>query len=156
MICVIQRVASAAVAVGDQIIAAIDRGLLVFVAVVPEDDEQDVAYVADRLRHLRVFADREGRTNLSVGDVAGGLLLVSQFTLAADTRRGRRPSFSGAAPPQEARRRFGELVAELESADLTVQTGEFGATMQVRLVNDGPMTLIVDSARRRVGSAGGR
>jgi D-tyrosyl-tRNA(Tyr) deacylase len=139
----------------DRVIGAIDRGLLVFVAVVPEDDDGDVTYVAERLRCLRVFSDPEGRMNLSVEDVGGALLLVSQFTLAADTRRGRRPSFSGAAAPQEARRRLRELVNELEKRGVEVQTGKFGASMRVQSINDGPVTLIVDSSRATRGAGNG-
>jgi D-tyrosyl-tRNA(Tyr) deacylase len=153
MICVLQRVSSARVRVGERTTGAISQGLLALVAVVPDDGQADVRWIADRLRHLRVFADEEGRMNLSVSDVGGSLLLVSQFTLAADTRRGRRPSFTGAAPPEQGERMFAALVEELRDAPVPVQTGEFGATMQVELVNDGPVTLIVDSARRRSGGA---
>ena len=145
MICVLQRVDAAAVRVDDEIVGAIDRGLLALIAVVSGDGDEDVAWMADRLTKLRVFADEEGRMNLSVEDIGGALLLVSQFTLAADTRRGRRPSFSGAAPPDAARQRFEELVGRLRQATVPVETGRFGAAMRIELVNDGPVTLILDS-----------
>jgi D-tyrosyl-tRNA(Tyr) deacylase len=151
MICVLQRVSRASVRVGERTAGAIDRGLLGLVAVVPEDDDDDVSWLAERLVNLRIFADPAGRMNLSVRDVGGALLLVSQFTLVADARRGRRPSFSGAASPANGKRRFDALVATLRAGEVPVQTGEFGAAMAVELVNDGPVTLILDSARRRAG-----
>jgi D-tyrosyl-tRNA(Tyr) deacylase len=151
MICVLQRVSRASVRVGERTAGAIDRGLLALVAVVPEDDDDDVSWLAERLVNLRIFADPAGRMNLSVRDVGGALLLVSQFTLVADARRGRRPSFSGAASPANGKRRFDALVATLRAGEVPVQTGEFGAAMAVELVNDGPVTLILDSARRRAG-----
>lgn len=149
MICVLQRVSAAAVRVGEKTVGSIERGLLALVAVLPGDDETDVAFIADRLSNLRIFPDGEGRMNLSVQDVDGALLLVSQFTLAADSRRGRRPSFSGAASPEHGERIFDDLVALLEKSQVTVQTGVFGAHMEVELVNDGPVTLIVDSRDSR-------
>ncbi len=145
MICVVQRVSSAAVDVSGETVAAIEGGLLVLIAVVAGDGEADLAYVADKLRHLRIFADEAGRMNLSVADVEGDILLVSQFTLAADTRRGRRPSFSRAADSDLARRAIDGLAAELRRNDLRVETGTFGAHMQVRSSNDGPVTVIIDS-----------
>jgi D-tyrosyl-tRNA(Tyr) deacylase len=149
MICVVQRVSSGSVRVGEGTVGAIGEGVLALIGVVPEDDDADVAYIAERLSTLRIFADAEGRMNLSVQDVGGALLLVPQFTLAADTRRGRRPSFSGAAPPAQGQRLFDALVAMLKDGPVPVQTGEFGASMEVHLVNDGPVTLILDSAHRR-------
>lgn len=155
MICVVQRVSSASVRVEGSTVGAIRAGLLALVGVVPEDDGADVGYIAERLSTLRIFADADGRMNLSVQDVGGALLLVSQFTLAADTRRGRRPSFSGAAPPEQGKRLFDALVVLLEGGPVPVRTGEFGATMEVELVNDGPVTLILDSAHRREPGQGG-
>jgi len=151
VISVVQRVRSAEVRVDGRTVGSIEHGLLALVAVVSDDEPDDVAYIADRLGHLRIFADSEGRMNLSVQDVGGSLLLVSQFTLAADTRKGRRPSFDGAAAPDEARRLFEELLAVLSAGPVPVQTGEFAADMQITLVNDGPVTLIVDSRKRRAG-----
>jgi D-tyrosyl-tRNA(Tyr) deacylase len=158
MICVVQRVSSASVRVEGSTIGAIGVGLLALVGVVPEDDDADVAYIAERLSTLRIFADgadAEGRMNLSVQDADGALLLVPQFTLAADTRRGRRPSFSGAAPPEQGKRLFDALVAYLEGGPVPVRTGEFGAIMEVDLVNDGPVTFILDSAHPRRPGRGG-
>ena len=149
MICVVQRVSSASVRVEGSTIGAIGVGLLALVGVVPEDDDADVAYVAERLSTLRVFADADGRMNLSVQDAGGALLLVPQFTLAADTRRGRRPSFSGAASSEQGKRLFDALVVCLEGGPVPVRTGEFGAIMAVDLVNDGPATFILDSAHPR-------
>lgn len=149
MISVVQRVSRASVMVGERATGEIGNGLLALVAVVSGDDEKDVHYTADRLQHLRIFPDEEGKMNLSVEDVGGDLLLVSQFTLAADTTGGRRPSFSRAAPPEEARRLFDSLVDRLERVPLSVQTGEFAATMRVNLVNNGPVTLILDSRDKR-------
>jgi len=147
VICVLQRVSSAAVSVGERAVGSIERGLLGLVAVLPDDDETDVAYIGDRLSNLRIFADHEGRMNLSVEDVDGAILLVSQFTLAADTRRGRRPSFSAAASPEHGKRLFDGLVALIEAGPVGVQTGEFGAHMSVAMINDGPVTLILDSRK---------
>ena len=158
MICVVQRVSSACVRVEGSTVGAIRAGLLALIGVVPEDDGADVAYIAERLSALRIFSDADdadGRMNLSVEDVGGALLLVPQFTLAADTRRGRRPSFSRAAPPGQAKRLFEGLVVMLEKGSVPVCTGEFGAAMEVELVNDGPVTLILDSAPpRRCGRGG--
>ncbi len=149
MICVVQRVRSAAVEVEGVTVGEIGVGLLALVAVVEGDDVGDAAHVAERLRHLRIFADEEGRMNLSVEDVAGSVLLVSQFTLAGDVRRGRRPSFSDAADPELARRYLELMANDIESNGVPVRSGEFGAHMAVTLVNDGPVTLIIDSARKR-------
>jgi len=149
-------VSSASVRVGERVVGAIDRGLLALVGVVPGDGDEEVDWLADRLATLRVFADGEGRMNLSVQDVGGALLLVSQFTLAADTRRGRRPSFTGAAPAEHGERLFDALVARLSEGPVPVQSGEFGAHMRVELVNDGPVTLILDSQQRRTGGEAGR
>jgi D-tyrosyl-tRNA(Tyr) deacylase len=148
---VVQRVASAAVTVGDRSVARIDRGLVVFVAVERGDGPSDVHYIAGKVRDLRVFedpADTSRHFDRSVQEVGGRVLVVSQFTLAADCRKGRRPSFDGAAAPSTARPLCEDVVRELESSGLTVATGEFQATMQVSLVNDGPVTLLLDSRRR--------
>ena len=148
---VVQRVLRAAVNVGDRTVGEIDRGLLVFVGVEQGDGPADVQYVAGKIRELRVFedpADSSRHVNLSVQDVGGAVLVVSQFTLAGDCRKGRRPSFDQAAPPQVARPLYEEVVRELRSSGVTAATGEFQATMQVSLVNDGPVTLLLDSRRR--------
>jgi D-aminoacyl-tRNA deacylase len=147
---VVQRVSSASVTVANRVVGRIDRGLLVFVGVEKGDGPADVQYIAGKIRDLRVFEDpaEESRhLNRSVQDVGGAVLVVSQFTLNADCRKGRRPSFDNAAAPQLARPLFEDVVRELQSYGLDVSTGEFQATMQISLVNDGPVTLLLDSRR---------
>ncbi|MCB1554257.1 MAG: D-tyrosyl-tRNA(Tyr) deacylase [Xanthomonadales bacterium] len=140
MIALIQRVARAHVEVAGETVGAIDRGLLALAAVQPGDDEGAVQRMADKLTRYRVFADEHGKMNRSLADTGGSLLLVSQFTLAADTRAGLRPSFSSAAPPEQAERLFAALVTACRDRLSRVETGRFGADMQVSLVNDGPVT----------------
>jgi D-tyrosyl-tRNA(Tyr) deacylase len=140
MIGLLQRVSSASVSVGGTTVGAIGRGILVLVGVERTDGDQQAERLAQRLLGYRVFADAAGKMNLSVTDVGGGVLLVPQFTLAADTARGLRASFSGAADPAEARRLFDWLVESVRSRYASVATGVFGADMQVALVNDGPVT----------------
>ncbi len=140
MIALIQRVTQAEVRVRTEITGAIHRGVLAFIGVQREDTESDADRLLERLLTYRIFADARGRMNLDVRAVDGGLLLVSQFTLAADTRSGTRPGFSTAAPPERARELFDYLVAQARMAHTPVGTGEFGADMQVSLVNDGPVT----------------
>lgn len=147
---VLQRVREARVTVGDRVTGAIGHGLLVLLGVERGDGPQDVTYIVGKIRDLRVFErdDDDGtrrRMDLSVADVGGGVLVVSQFTLAADCRRGRRPSFDRAAPPDVARPLYEAVVSALAGGGLTVATGEFQADMQVALVNDGPVTLLLDS-----------
>jgi D-tyrosyl-tRNA(Tyr) deacylase len=145
---VVQRVARASVAVGDRIVARIDRGLLVFVGVEQGDGTADARYIASKIRDLRIFEDAgddSRHLNRSVQDAGGAVLVVSQFTLAADCRKGRRPSFDNAAPPAIARPLYEEVVCALRTDGLKVGTGEFQATMQVTLVNDGPVTILLDS-----------
>lgn len=140
MIALIQRVTEAAVHVDGERIGAIGPGLLALVAVEPGDDEARIGRMAERLLAYRVFGDEAGRMNRSLAEVGGGLLLVSQFTLAADTRSGLRPSFTSAASPEEGRRGFDRLVELCRSRHPVVETGRFGAHMKVSLVNDGPVT----------------
>jgi len=141
-------VASAQVRVGDRTIAAIGRGLLVLAGVARDDTPGDAAYVAAKILDMRVFEGEAGRPmDRSVRDMGGAILVVSQFTICGDLRRGRRPSFDLAAPPDAARPRYEDLVRELRAAEVPVATGEFQAMMQVDLVNDGPVTLLVDSRR---------
>ncbi|MDQ7915416.1 D-aminoacyl-tRNA deacylase [Pseudomonas sp. 102515] len=139
----LQRVIRASVEVEGETVGAIGPGLLVFVGIEPGDDEAACGRMLKRLLEYRVFADGEQRMNLSLQDVGGGLLLVSQFTLAADTRSGRRPSFSTAAPPAQGERLFGHLVSLARDLQPEVRTGRFGADMQVSLVNDGPVTFLL-------------
>jgi D-tyrosyl-tRNA(Tyr) deacylase len=150
---VVQRVTRAEAVVGDRTTGAIGHGLLVFVGVERADGPPDVAYIAAKVRDLRVFdddGDETGRRrmNRSVVDVGGSVLVVSQFTLSGDVRRGRRPSFDEAAPPEEARALYDEVVRQLRAWGVRVETGEFQAMMKVRLVNDGPVTILLDSRRR--------
>ena len=140
MIALIQRVTQASVRVEDHIVGAIGPGLLALVAVQPGDGEAQVERMRERLLGYRVFADEAGKMNRSLADTGGGLLLVSQFTLAADTRKGMRPSFTSAATPEEGRHWFDHLVAACRAQHGTVETGQFGAHMVVSLVNDGPVT----------------
>lgn len=140
MIALLQCVTSASVSVDGETIGAIDAGLMVLVAVEPRDGEVQAARICERLLGYRVFADVNGKMNRSVRDIGGGLLLVPQFTLAADTHKGMRPSFDTAAPPAEARRWFDRLAQLARAAHPRVATGRFGAHMQVALVNDGPST----------------
>jgi D-tyrosyl-tRNA(Tyr) deacylase len=145
---VVQRVLSARVRVDDRTTGAIERGLLVFVGIEKGDGPADLAYVAGKIRDLRIFEDSGGKMNLSVGDVSGGVLVVSQFTLCGDCRRGRRPSFDDAEAPAVASTVYQRFVDALRQMNLTVETGEFQAHMAVDLVNDGPVTLLLDSRRR--------
>ena len=141
MIALVQRVRQARVEVAGEVVGAIDQGLLVFVCAEPDDDAAGAARLVAKLLKLRIFSDNAGKMNRSVQDVAGGLLIVSQFTLAADTRGGNRPSFTGAAPPELGRRLYEEVVARARAAHPLVAAGEFGADMHVHLVNDGPVTI---------------
>ena len=144
MIALIQRVTEASVRVDGELVGAIGPGLLALVAVEPGDDEPRIARMAERLLGYRVFADEAGRMNRSLADTGGGLLLVSQFTLAADTRSGMRPSFTTAAPPAEAEQGFNRLVDICRQKHAgRVETGRFGAHMVVSLVNDGPVTFLL-------------
>jgi D-tyrosyl-tRNA(Tyr) deacylase len=144
MLALIQRVTDARVTVDGETVGAIGPGLLALIGVEPGDGPEQVARLGDRLLRYRVFQDAGGKMNLSLTDTGGGLLLVSQFTLAADTRSGLRPSFSTAAPPAEAEKTFDELVAYCrEKHANAVETGRFGANMQVALVNDGPVTFLL-------------
>jgi D-tyrosyl-tRNA(Tyr) deacylase len=146
---VIQRVTSARVRVGDRVTGAIERGLLVLLGVGRGDTMADVHYVAGKIRDLRVFESDAGKPmDRSVVEVGGAVLVVSQFTLYGDVRKGRRPAFDEAAPPDEARHLYESLVRELQAASVPVSTGEFQAMMHVELVNDGPVTMLVDSRRQ--------
>lgn len=148
---VVQRVSQASVTVGDRTVGTIDRGLLVLVGVEQGDGPEDVRYIAGKIRELRIFedpADPTGRMNRSVQDVGGAVLVVSQFTLAGDCRKGRRPSFDAAAAPEIAKPLYEDVVRELEASGLRVAAGEFRAMMQVALTNDGPVTLLLDSRKQ--------
>lgn len=144
----LQRVSSASVRVDGETIGSIDAGLVVLLGVGPDDDDATADALASRVIHLRIFRDDDGRTNRSLVDIGGAILVVSQFTLFADTRRGRRPGFTGAAPPDLAERCYERFAATVRGLGITVATGRFGAEMAVELVNDGPFTLWLDTDER--------
>lgn len=144
---VVQRVRSARVAVGERVTGEIAQGLLVLVGVDQGDGPSDVQYIAAKARDLRIFEDDQGKMNRSVLDISGSVLVVSQFTLSGDARNGRRPSFATAAPPEIARALYEDVVRELKTSGLRIETGEFQAMMQVALVNDGPVTILLDSRK---------
>jgi D-tyrosyl-tRNA(Tyr) deacylase len=147
---VVQRVSQARVAVGGEVVGAIDHGLAVLVGVAPDDTSAEARALATKLAGLRIFRDEEQKMNRSVADVGGGVLVISQFTLYGDTRRGRRPSFVGAAQPEIAEPLVAEVVAALAGLGLPTATGSFGADMAVTLTNDGPVTLVLEVANGRV------
>jgi D-tyrosyl-tRNA(Tyr) deacylase len=145
---VVQRVSEASVHVDRTAVGQIGRGLVVLLGVGRDDRERDAEYLAEKVLHLRVFPDDEGQMNRSVVDVAGGVLVVSQFTLLGDVRRGRRPSYTAAAPPEEADRLYERFVERLRPSGLEVATGVFRAMMDVSLVNQGPVTILLDSRKQ--------
>jgi D-tyrosyl-tRNA(Tyr) deacylase len=145
----VQRVTEARVRVGDRVTGEIPRGLLVLLGIGRDDGPEDVRYVAGKIRDARVFEGEDGKPmDRSVVDAGGAVLVVSQFTLYGDMRKGRRPSFDAAAAPEVARSLYEDLVRELRAVPLPVATGEFQAMMRVELVNDGPVTILIDSARQ--------
>jgi D-tyrosyl-tRNA(Tyr) deacylase len=148
MISVIQRVRYARVVVDGEVVGEIGQGFLVLLGVGKDDTEDDVRYTATKIAGMRVFTDAEGKFNLALEDVGGSVLLVSQFTLLADTRKGRRPSFIDAAPPEPAERMVERCAGLLREAGIPVETGRFGAHMEVELLNDGPVTIVLDSRER--------
>ncbi len=143
---VVQRTTRAGVSIDGNTVGRIDRGLLVLLGIEPDDGEADIEYMVKKCSGLRIFEDENGKMNLSVQDVGGSILLVSQFTLLGDARKGNRPSFTGAAVPEKAIPIYERAISELAKR-LPVQTGVFGADMQVELVNDGPVTILLDSKR---------
>jgi D-tyrosyl-tRNA(Tyr) deacylase len=144
---VVQRVSRARVTVGDEVTGEIAKGLLVLLGVGSNDAEKDADYLVEKILNLRIFEDAEDKMNLSLLDISGGLLVVSQFTLYGDTRRGRRPSFIDAAKPEEANRLYEYFVDQCRKQVNNVRTGRFQAMMDVELVNDGPVTIILDSEK---------
>jgi D-tyrosyl-tRNA(Tyr) deacylase len=144
---VVQRVSRAKVSVGEQITGQIERGLLVLLGVSATDTEAEADYLADKVTGLRIFEDQDTKMNLSVADIGGGILVVSQFTLYGDVRRGKRPSFDDAARPEQARKLYQYFVQRILAAGLHCETGRFQETMQVELVNDGPVTILLDSGK---------
>ena len=143
---VLQRVSRAAVRVDGEVVGQIGPGLLVLVGVAEGDDAETVDKVAAKVAGLRIFADAEGRFNESVGEIGGAVLVVSQFTLVSDVRKGRRPSFTGAARPEQAEPLVERFAAQLAAAGVSTASGRFGAMMEVELINDGPFTVVIDSS----------
>ena len=141
----LQRVSGASVSVANEVVGRVGGGLVVFVGVADGDTERDAQYLAQKTVSLRIFSDEEGRFNLSALDIKGELLVVSQFTLLADTRKGRRPSFVEAAPPAQAEKLFEQFVEQVVASGLKVETGRFQQYMQVEIHNDGPVTILLDS-----------
>jgi len=144
----LQRVTTGSVSLGDEEVGRIGRGLVIFLGVASGDTEKDAQYLAQKIANLRIFSDEEGKFNLSALDINGELLLVSQFTLLADTRKGRRPSFIEAAPPAQAEELFEYFVEQARATGLKVATGRFQAYMQVEIHNDGPVTILLDSKEK--------
>ena len=144
---VVQRVRRARVEVGGEVTGAVERGLVAFVGAAAGDGDADLAYVVNKVVSLRVFPDDEGKMKLALGDVGGALLVVSQFTLFGDVRRGNRPSFDGAMEPAEAERMYERFVAEARARGVPVETGRFRAEMTVHVENDGPVTILIDSQK---------
>ena len=144
----LQRVTGASVSVAGEVVGRIGRGLVVFVGVANGDTEKDAQYLAQRTVNLRIFSDEAGRFNLSALDIKGELLVVSQFTLLADTKKGRRPSFIEAAPPAQAEELFNQFVKQARATGLKVETGRFQQYMQVEIHNDGPVTILLDSREK--------
>ena len=141
----LQRVSAASVSVAGEVVGRIGRGVVVLVGVASGDTEKDARYLAQRTVNLRIFPDQAGKFNLSALDIGGELLVISQFTLLADTRKGRRPSFTDAAPPARAEELFALFVSEAKATGLKVETGRFQQYMQVEIHNDGPVTILLDS-----------
>ena len=145
MIAVLQRTREAKVTVGDRVTGEIQNGLVILLGVAIGDAEADADFLTDRIAGFRMFNDEDDKMNRSIRDVNGAALVISQFTLAGDWRKGRRPSFTSAAPPEEGERLYEYFCAQLCALEVPVQTGEFGAMMDVSLINDGPVTFVMDS-----------
>ena len=148
MIAVLQRASEGKVTVEDRITGEIGTGLVILLGVAKGDSEEDADFLADRIAGFRIFNDEHGKMNLSIRDVNGAVLVVSQFTLAGDWRKGRRPSFTSAATPEEGERLYEYFCGQLRQLEVPVQTGEFGAMMDVSLINDGPITFVMDSRKQ--------
>ena len=144
---VVQRVSRASVSVNDIIAGSIQKGLVILLGVSGDDTEKDVRYLADKITHLRIFADDEDKMNLSLHDIQAEMLIVSQFTLYGDCRKGRRPSYSRAANPIAAKRLYQSFIDAMQNYEIRVATGEFQAMMEVNIVNDGPVTILLDSKK---------
>ncbi|MCX7793810.1 MAG: D-aminoacyl-tRNA deacylase [Thermodesulfovibrionales bacterium] len=147
MIALIQRVSSASVVVDSATVSSINKGLLVFLGVEKGDSEEDIDYLLRKVSHLRIFEDEDGKLNHSVRDINGEILVVSQFTLLADCRKGNRPSFERAESPERAKELYELFIEKLRLSGIPVASGIFGASMKINLINDGPVTIIIDSKR---------
>jgi len=148
MIAVLQRVTTGKVKIGDRIIGDIDNGLVILLGVHRDDKEEDIIFLADKIIGLRVFDDNNGKMNISLQDAKGSILVISQFTLCGDWRKGRRPSFTKAADPDKGKLLYDGFINAVRSRGINVETGEFGAVMDVSLVNSGPVTFVLDSHDR--------
>ena len=148
MIAVLQRVTTGKVKIGDRIIGDIDNGLVILLGVHRDDKEEDIIFLADKIIGLRVFDDNNGKMNISLQDAEGSVLVISQFTLCGDWRKGRRPSFTKAADPDKGKLLYDGFIDAVKSRGINVETGEFGAAMDVSLVNSGPVTFVLDSHDR--------
>jgi len=145
---VIQRVFNASVKTENKIVGKIEKGIVAFLGVHINDTEHDCSYIADKILNLRIFNDAEGKMNLSVSDIKGEVLVISQFTLYGDVRKGRRPSFNDAAPPDKGNSYYKKVVEMIKNSGLKTETGVFGALMEVEYINDGPVTIIIDSSKQ--------
>ena len=145
---VIQRVFNASVKTENKIIGKTEKGIVVFLGIHVNDTEQDCSYITDKILNLRIFNDVEGKMNLSVSDIKGEVLVISQFTLYGDVRKGRRPSFNDAAPPDKGNSYYKKVVEMIKNSGLKTETGVFGALMEVEYINDGPVTIIIDSSKQ--------
>ena len=148
MIAVLQRVTTGKVKIGDRIVGDIDNGLVILLGVHRDDKEEDIIFLADKVIGLRIFNDNNGKMNISLQDADGSVLVISQFTLCGDWRKGRRPSFTKAADPDKGKLLYDGFIDEIRSKGINVETGEFGAAMDVSLVNSGPVTFVLDSHDR--------
>lgn len=144
---VVQRVSRAGIDIGGATTAAIGRGLVIFLGIRSQDSSADLLWLADKIIHLRIFQDQDGKMNISLADMGGEMLIVSQFTLYGDCRKGRRPGFSAAAPPEIAEPLYNQFIKEMKLRGIRVATGTFQADMAVQLVNDGPVTILLDSEK---------
>ncbi|MCK4903597.1 MAG: D-tyrosyl-tRNA(Tyr) deacylase [Candidatus Marinimicrobia bacterium] len=150
MIAVIQRVSKAGISVGGQQIAEIDSGLVILLGIMSDDDETDCQFLRDKITHFRIFNDENDKMNLSIQDINGEALVVSQFTLCGDWQKGRRPSFINAASPERGKKLYNLFIEYMESENIPIKTGHFGAMMEVSLINDGPVTFVLDSKMKKV------
>lgn len=150
MIAVIQRVSKASIAVENKQIAEIDYGLVIFLGIMSDDDETDCRFLKDKIAHFRIFNDDNNKMNLSIKDINGEALIVSQFTLCGDWQKGRRPSFINAAVPERGEELYNLFVEYMNSENISTKTGRFGAMMEVSLVNDGPVTFVLDSKVKKI------